>query len=124
MQRISGAVLGSLIVVFGLSGFALPAFAAGPRSGVGPCRIGALALVSMIDDKSENSADYRSTYAAVVESCGQDTPAPQPLTPAPDRASCRDQAIGLVDIIEDGKMNTKAFVTARDKFAQTCPPLN
>ena len=73
---------------------------------------------------SENSADYRSTYSAVVESCGQDTPAPQPLTPAPDRASCRDQAIGLVDIIEDGKMNTKAFVTARDKFAQTCPPLN
>jgi hypothetical protein len=37
---------------------------------------------------------------------------------------CRDQAIGFVDIIEDGAMNIGAFVTARDTFAQICPPLN
>ncbi len=112
-----------------LAAFALLA-AIGPalaqsRSGVGPCRIGAQALISMLDDKTDNSADYRHAYDAVTQSCGPASPKKPTSAPAiasAERGSCRDLALKLLDIIEDGKMNTQGFVRARETFAQSCPP--
>ena len=92
-----------------------PALAEGAakRSGVGPCRQGALALIGMLDDKRDNTADYRQAYEAVVQTCG---PAGAPRTPvtAQDRGKCRDLALKVLDTIEDGKMNTPTFVQARE----------
>jgi hypothetical protein len=87
-----------------------------------PCREGLLGIVSMLDAKTDNSDDYRRTFSAIVETCGPVAPAPKSKEPPPNRAGCRDLAMAMVDLIEDGKMNTKAFVEARDRFAQACPP--
>jgi len=83
---------------------------------------GLLGIVSTLDAKTDNSDDYRHTFSAIVETCGPVAPAPKPKEPPPSRAGCRDLAMAMVDLIEDGKMNTKAFVKARDAFAETCPP--
>jgi hypothetical protein len=95
---------------------------ANQRTGEKPCREGMLGIVSMLDAKTDDSADYRQTYSAIVETCGPVGPAPKPKDPPPSRAACRDRAMAMVDLIEDGKMNTKAFVKARDDFALACPP--
>jgi hypothetical protein len=92
------------------------------RTGEKPCREGMLGIVSMLDAKTDDSADYRQTYSAIVETCGPVGPAPKPKDTPPSRAACRDLAMAMVDLIEDGKMNTKAFVKARDDFALACPP--
>ena len=81
-------------------------------------------LVSMLDAKTDNTANYRDTYAVVVDTCGPvATKAKPKATPAPaSRDACHDLAAAMVDLIEDGKMDTAAFVTARNEFAATCPP--
>lgn len=91
----------------------------GPRSGVGPCRQGALALIGMLDDGKDNTADYRHAYQAVVQTCGSaGTARSAPVA----RSACRDLARKLLDTIEDGKMNTPAFVRVRDAFRVSCAP--
>jgi hypothetical protein len=100
---------------------AAPAWAqAEPRSGVGPCRQGALALVAMIDQGDESSADYRNAYAGVVQTCGQP---PRPAVVAADRNVCRALVLNILDTIEDGGLRSRRFAQARDAFAASCAPL-
>jgi hypothetical protein len=79
-------------------------------------------LVSMLDAKMDNSANYRDTYTAVVDTCGPVATKARPKTTPTSRDACHDLAAAMVDLIEDGKMDTAAFVTARNEFAATCPP--
>jgi hypothetical protein len=91
------------------------------RSGVGPCRQGVLALIGMLDDGDQKSADYRHAFTAVVRTCGpvaKSKPAPRPAgTP-----QCRKLAGYMLDEIESGGLNGRAFVEVRDSFAQGCAP--
>lgn len=91
------------------------------RSGVGPCRQGALSLISLLDSKEDNTPDYRQAYDGVVRSCGPATGAPSASAPSP-REDCGKLALAVLDIIEDGKMNTQGFVAARTRFALSCAP--
>jgi hypothetical protein len=86
------------------------------------CREAVNGLISMLDAKLDDASNYRDTYKAVVETCGLAAPAPKPKTPPPGRDACYDLAAAMVDLIEDGKMDTAAFVKARSDFADTCPP--
>lgn len=91
------------------------------RSGVGPCRQGVLALIGMLDDGDAKSADYRQAFTGVVQTCGpvaQSKAAPKPA----GTAQCRKLAGQMLDEIESGRMNGKAFVQVRDTFAQGCAP--
>jgi hypothetical protein len=100
---------------------AAPALAqSGKRSGLGPCRQGALAIMAMLDAKEDNTPAYRHAYGAVVQSCGPVAAAPK-AEPAP-REECPKLALAVLDAIEDGKMNTQAFVRVRGRFAQACAP--
>jgi hypothetical protein len=99
---------------------ACPAFAQpGPRTGAGPCRQGALALIAMLDAGDETSADYRHAYSGVVQSCG---PAPRKAAVMADRTACRDLALKMLDEIEEGRLNTSRFTQVRDAFAASCAP--
>ena len=109
---------------FALAALALLVFAAapaqsGPRSGAAPCRQGALALIRMLDNNEDNTADYRHAYEAVTQTCG---PAAGAAPTAQRRAGCRDLALKVLDIIEDGKMNSRAFAQAREEFRVSCRP--
>lgn len=111
-------------ICFGMAALmvAAPATAqSSKRSGMGPCRQGALALIAMLDDKQDASAEYRHAYEAVVQTCGP-AKATGRLMPAQERGACRELALGLLDTIEDGKMNTQDFARARDVFARSCAP--
>ena len=91
-----------------------------PRSGVGPCRQGALSIIAMLDAKEDNTADYRHAYEAVVQTCG---PSGAPSAQAPSgRQECGKLALAVLDAIEDNKINTQAFVRARTLFALSCAP--
>jgi hypothetical protein len=90
-----------------------------PRSGLGPCRQGVLALIGMLDDGDQKSADYKHAFSAVVETCGpvaRSKAAPKPA----GVAQCRKLAGQMLDEIESNRMNGKAFVQIRDTFAQGC----
>jgi hypothetical protein len=91
------------------------------RSGAGPCRQGALSLISLLDSKEDNTPDYRNAYDGVVQTCGPATGAPSASAPSP-REDCGKLALALLDIIEDGKINTQGFVAARTRFALSCAP--
>ncbi|MGA8651190.1 MAG: hypothetical protein WB677_11300 [Xanthobacteraceae bacterium] len=113
-----------------------------PRSGEKSCREAVNGLITLLDAKTDNTALYRDTYGIVVNTCGLVSPAPKPKDPplehdpekwkpvfredhAPaksHRDACHDLAAALVDLIEDGKLNTAAFVKARDDVALACPP--
>lgn len=105
---------------------------AAPRASEGSCRQAVNGLISLLDAKTDSNADsktdntllYRDTYAVVVNTCGPPAPnaksEPGALPPGP--VACRDLAAALVDLIEDGKMNTGAFVKARGDFAVACAP--
>ncbi len=100
----------------------MPAIAqSAKRSGVGPCRQGALSLISLLDSKEDNTPDYRNAYDGVVQSCGPATGAPSASAPSP-RTDCGKLASALLDLIEDGKMNSQGFVAARTRFAMSCGP--
>jgi hypothetical protein len=91
------------------------------RSGVGPCRQGVLALIGMLDDGDQKSADYKHAFTAVVQTCGpvaQSKSAPKPA----GTAQCRKLAGQMLDEIESNRMNGKGFVQVRDTFAQGCAP--
>jgi hypothetical protein len=92
------------------------------RSGPGPCRQGALALIAMLDDKDDKSAAYKHAFEAVTQTCGPVAKARDVTPPASGRAACRELALAVLDVLENGKMTTPAFVRARDVFAQTCAP--
>src|SRR5688572_14145881 len=105
-----------------LAVLAAPALAqSGQRSGVGPCRQGALAIIAMLDAKEDNTPGYRHAYDAVVQTCGPVAQAPK-AEPQPARAECGKLALAVLDAIEEGKMNTPVFVRARGRFAQACGP--
>jgi hypothetical protein len=58
-----------------------------------------------------------------VNKCGPESkPDSKPGAPRLGRDACHDLAAALVDLIEDGKMNTAAFAKARADFAQARPP--
>ena len=94
--------------------------AQGQRSGLGPCRQGALTLIRLIDDKADSGADYKSAFDAVTQTCGPVRTAAKPA--AQDRGTCRALAQKLLDVIEDGLMNTPAFARTRETFAASCAP--
>jgi hypothetical protein len=91
-----------------------------PRSGLGPCRQGVLALIAMLDDGDQKSGDYKHAFTAVVQTCGpvaKSKPAPKKAAGA---AQCRKLAGYMLDEIEENRMNGRAFVEVRDTFAQEC----
>jgi hypothetical protein len=93
-----------------------------PRSGLGPCRQGVLALIAMLDDGDQKSGDYKHAFTAVVQTCGpvaKSKPAPKKSAGA---AQCRKLAGYMLDEIEENRMNGRAFVEVRDTFAQECAP--
>lgn len=90
----------------------------GPRSGPGPCRQGALALIAMLDDRDDASADYRHAFDGVVKSCGPTGGKAAAL----DRAACRDLALKMLDAIEEGRLNSRNFADTRATFAASCAP--
>ena len=97
-----------------------PATAQDKRSGVGPCRQGALSLIGMLDGGEDNTADYRHLYEAIVQTCG---PAGAPSAQAPSaRQECPNLARAMLDAIEENKLNTQTFVHARTRFALSCAP--
>jgi hypothetical protein len=97
-----------------------PATAQDKRSGVGPCRQGALSLIGMLDLGEDNTADYRHAYEGVVKTCG---PAGMPSAQPPSaRADCPKLARAMLDAIEEGKINSQGFVHARTRFALSCAP--
>ena len=90
------------------------------RSGAGPCRQGTLSLIGMLDRGEDNTPDYRHAYEGVVQTCG---PAGAPSAQAPSgRKECGKLALAMLDAIEEGKINTQAFVHARTRFAVSCAP--
>jgi hypothetical protein len=91
------------------------------RSGVGPCRQGVLALISMLDDGDRKSADYRHAFTAVVGTCGP-VAKTKPASKPAGAAQCRKLAGYMLDEIESNRMNGRAFVEVRDTFAQECAP--
>ena len=119
-KAIPFAILAAAVVLY--ASCAVAAGKPSQRTGAGLCRQGLLGLVGMIDAKSDDTAEYRRTFTVVVETCGPVAPVPKPIVPPPDRGACRDLAMAMVDLIEEEKFNTAAFVKARDRFAQTCPP--
>jgi hypothetical protein len=105
---------------------------AAPRASEGSCRQAVNGLISLLDAKTDSNADsktdntllYRDTYAVVVNTCGPPAPnaKPEPGASPPGGVACHDLAAALVDLIEDGKMNTATFVKARGDFAVVCAP--
>jgi len=117
--RVIAACLAAVLVIAPLPSSAAKMAA---RSGEKPCREAINGLISLLDANTDNTALYRDTFAVVVNTCGAVSPASKPKDPRPGRAGCHDLAAAMVDLIEDEKLNTAAFVNARDAFAQTCPP--
>ena len=90
------------------------------RSGAGPCRQGALALIAMLDRGEDNTADYRHAYDGLAQTCG---PAGMPSAQPPSaRAECGKLALAVLDAIEENKIDTQGFVHARTRFALSCAP--
>ena len=112
--------MAALVAAIFVSAALAPATAQDKRSGVGPCRQGALSLIGMLDQGEDNTADYRHAYEGVVQTCG---PAGMPSAQAPSaRQECPKLARAMLDGIEEGKINTQGFVHARTRFAMSCAP--
>jgi hypothetical protein len=97
---------------------------AAPRASEASCRQAVNGLISLLDANNDNTSLYRDTFAVVVNTCGPSGPKPEPKPDAapPARDGCHDLAAALVDLIEDGKMNTAAFAKMRGDFVLACPP--
>lgn len=112
--------MAALVAAISICAALAPATAQDKRSGVGPCRQGALSLIGMLDGGEDNTADYRHAYEGVVQSCG---PAGMPSAQPPSaRADCPKLARAMLDAIEENKINTQGFVHARTRFAMSCAP--
>jgi hypothetical protein len=91
------------------------------RSGVGPCRQGVLGLIAKLDAGEQATADFKTIARSVIETCGSTTV--HPGAPAAiEQTSCRQQALNMLDTIEDGKMSTRAFTRIKTAFAKSCAP--
>jgi hypothetical protein len=91
------------------------------RSGVGPCRQGVLGLIAKLDAGEQSMPDFKQVARDVVETCGATTVHPSGPVEI-DQASCRQQAMSMLDTIEDGKINTRAFTRTKTAFARSCAP--
>ena len=91
-----------------------------PRSGVGPCRQGTLALLRYLDEKQQAGGEYAHAYQ-VVDTCG---PVRKRASskPVSDPAACRELVLKMLEEIEENRMNRRAFVTVRNDFAGRCAP--
>src|SRR5258708_597046 len=116
MRRIGSMWLAALLAV---SVTAPPARA--ERSGVGPCRQGVLGLIAKLDAGEQATADFKRTARDVVETCGSTTVHPG-APAAVEQTGCRQQALNMLDTIEDGKMSTHAFARIKTAFAKSCAP--
>lgn len=95
-----------------------------PRSGLGPCRIGAQALIQYLDSGNEKGGEYAHAYA-MVDTCGPARTAKAravPAQPVADRAACREIAVKMLDELDENRMNRPSFVRLRDAFATQCGP--
>jgi hypothetical protein len=119
MRRFPRTALAIAIVVCG----ALACNAA-QRASEASCRHAVNGLISLLDANNDNTPLYRDAFAVVVNTCGPSEPKAdsKPAAPPPGHVACRDLAAALVDLIEDGKMNTAAFAKTRGDFALACPP--
>jgi hypothetical protein len=125
MMHQRGVILstGLAAVFLVCASFACAAQKSAPRASEGSCRQAVNGLISLLDAKNDGTALYRDTYAVVVGTCGPPAGEAESQRGAPPgRVACHDLAAALVDLIEDGRMNSRAFVETRDRFAQTCPP--
>lgn len=117
-SSLTAAVLAAAVIVCAsLAG-------AAPRPSEKSCREAVNGLISLLDAKNDNTTLYRDTFAVVVNTCGPAATKtePKPAALPPGRVACHDLAAALVDLIEDGKMNSAPFVKARGDFALACPP--
>lgn len=106
------------------SGLAAEAAKKEPRSGRGPCRVAAQALIGYLDSADEKGGDYAHAYT-MVDTCGPvRTPKSKSaaVQPVGDRALCRDLALKMLDELDENRMNRSSFVTVRDAFAEKCGP--
>jgi hypothetical protein len=113
----AAALVAAVVVCVSLAG-------AEPRSSEQSCRQAVNGLISLLDAKTDNTPLYRDTFTVVVDTCGPPAPKADSKSGAtpPGRVACRDLAAALVDLIEDGNMNTAAFAKVRGDFALACPP--
>jgi hypothetical protein len=92
------------------------------RGGVDTCRLGLLALIVMIDAEEQDRSHYQSTAQTVVETCGP--PAARQAAPAPpagfDKGLCGKLSLGMIETIEEGKLDSPQFAEKRDEFAGKC----
>lgn len=102
--------------------FVAPQGAAAEPSSPASCREAANGLISLLDSGQDNTPLYRDTYGVVVNTCGPAGHSQKPPQSTQSRAACDDLAAAMVDLIEDDKMDSAAFVDARDSFARTCAP--
>ena len=121
MRRHKAVAAVAAAVVVGAS-LASAAPQSAPPASEGSCRQAVNGLISLIDAKTDNTPLYRDTFGVVVNTCGPVATAWTPSAPPPSRDACHDLAAALVDLIEDGKMNSVAFVKARGDFALACAP--
>src|ERR1700741_4491975 len=101
---------------------AMPA-AQAQRSGAGPCRQGLLALMVMIDAGEQDKSLYRSTAKDVVGTCGPAATAKSAAAAPPpkfDGEQCGKLALGMLDTLEEGKLDSPQFAQARVAFANQC----
>jgi hypothetical protein len=96
-----------------------------PRSGLGPCRTGAQALIAYLDDGKEKTGEYAHAFVGVVDTCGPARPAKArsiPAQPVTDRGFCRNLALRMLDELDENRINRPSFVKVRDEFAVKCGP--
>lgn len=116
-------VVAALVAAIFVCGAVTPAAAqSAKRSGIGPCRQGALAIIAMLDRKEDHTAEYRHAYDGLVQTCGPMGEARMPTPSDVSRTDCGKLALAVLDAIEEGKMNTKGFVEVRARFAAACEP--
>jgi hypothetical protein len=80
-----------------------------------------LGLIAKLDAGEQATADFKRTARDVVETCGPTTVHPG-APAAVEQTSCRQQALAMLDTIEDGKMSTRAFTRIKTAFAKSCAP--
>jgi len=114
-------MIGAAAVLFVCLGHLALAAKMTPRPGAGACREAVNGLMSLLDAGSDNTPLYRDTYNVVVKTCGPASAPPLAAEPK-GREHCHELAAALVDLIEDGKMASGAFVKARGDFATACGP--
>src|SRR5436190_576187 len=97
LSRMAAPVAAILICGIVASASAQPA----KRSGASPCRQAALSIISALDAKEDNTADYRHAYEGLTQTCGPaGMPSAQPPSP---REECRKLALAVLDAIEENK---------------------